>query len=103
MYSGEQFYVKVQGADTTAFSTGNYAMTLNFGNNASPTVPLPNTTVPNGNPLQAGGGQADWVPGQKHQHSADDFHPFHLRHPHGPAFVATTSARDHHHAKHSFM
>ena len=29
VYSGEQFYVKVQGADSTAFSTGNCAMTLN--------------------------------------------------------------------------
>ena len=39
--AGQQFYVKVQGADTTAFSTGAYALTLNFGNGASPTVPLP--------------------------------------------------------------
>jgi hypothetical protein len=61
VYAGEQFYVKVQGADTTAFSTGNYAMTLNFGNGASPPVPLPQTTVPNGNPITGGGGQADGV------------------------------------------
>ncbi len=81
VYSGEQFYVKVQGADSTAFSTGNYAMTLNFGNNASPTVPLPTTTTPNGTPIQGGGGEADSIPGIGH----------HAAHRH----------RGHHHSHHS--
>jgi hypothetical protein len=62
--ANEQFYVKVQGADCNAFSTGNYAMTLNFGSGASPTVPLPNTTTPNGNPISGGGGSADTIPGE---------------------------------------
>src|SRR5207302_1333996 len=29
---GQRFYVKVAGADSTAFGTGAYALTLNFGN-----------------------------------------------------------------------
>src|SRR5205807_2244991 len=52
------FYVKVQGADSTAMSTGAYALTLNFGTGASPTVPLPNTQTLNGNPISSGGGLA---------------------------------------------
>jgi hypothetical protein len=87
VYSGEQFYVKVQGADCTAFSTGNYAMTLNFGTGASPTVPLPNTTTPNGNPITGGGGEADSLPGHADAH-----------HPHGPMIFG---AHGHHGHRHS--
>src|SRR5205823_4497165 len=54
---GQVFYVKVTGADSTAFGTGAYALTLNFGAGSSPTVPLPNTQTANGSPLQGGGGQ----------------------------------------------
>lgn len=54
--AGQQYYVKVAGADTSAFGTGAYAMTLNFGSGANPTVPLPNTQTPNGSPLHSGGG-----------------------------------------------
>ena len=75
--AGEHFYVKVQGADATAFSTGNYAMTLNFGNGASPTVPLPQTQTPNGNPITAGGGEADSLPGHAHSHHNSPHHPRH--------------------------
>jgi hypothetical protein len=57
--ANQQFYVKVAGADTTAFGTGAYALTMNFGSGAMPTVPLPNTTTPNGSPLQSGGGQPE--------------------------------------------
>jgi hypothetical protein len=53
---GATYYVMVRGADTTAFSTGSYALTLNLGTGASPTVPLPNTQTANGNPLSCGGG-----------------------------------------------
>ncbi|MFO0930710.1 MAG: matrixin family metalloprotease [Gemmataceae bacterium] len=53
---GQVFYVKVAGADTTAFGTGRYAMTLNFGGGPAPTVPLPNTQTLNGYPIQGGGG-----------------------------------------------
>jgi hypothetical protein len=54
-----QYYVQVQGADTTAFSTGNYALALNFGNGTTPVVPSAITPIANGNPLSGGGGIAD--------------------------------------------
>jgi len=57
--AGSQYYVKVAGADSTVFGTGAYALTLNFGTGASPAVPLPNTTLANGNPTQGGGGLAE--------------------------------------------
>ncbi|HMC89754.1 MAG TPA: matrixin family metalloprotease, partial [Gemmataceae bacterium] len=60
--AGQVYYVKVTGADTTAFGTGAYALTLNFGTGASPTVPLPNTQLLNGNPIVSGGGLADVPP-----------------------------------------
>ncbi len=59
--AGEQFYVKVTGADSTVFSTGAYALAMNFGTNSMPTVPVANTTTANGNPLQGGGGVASEV------------------------------------------
>jgi hypothetical protein len=91
--AGEQLYVKVQGADSTVFSTGNYAMTLNFGNGASPTVPLPYTTVPDGNPINGGGGAAELPRGFAH-------HPHPL--PKGPlgfpnTFKAGPALHSHHH------
>src|SRR5262249_962078 len=89
VYAGEQFYVKVQGADSTASSTGNYAMTLNFGTGSSPTVPLPNTATPNGNPITGGGGEADSLPGH-----GDGHHGF----SHGPKFFG---AKGHHGHRHS--
>jgi hypothetical protein len=54
--AGGQYYIKVGGYDTTAFATGAYALTLNLGTGPSPTVPLPNTQVLDGNPLTGGGG-----------------------------------------------
>jgi hypothetical protein len=57
--AGQQYYIRVQPAVTTAFGTGVYALTLNLGSNPAPTVPLPNTQVLNGNPIQGGGGLAD--------------------------------------------
>jgi hypothetical protein len=56
--AGQQFYVKVAGADSSAFGTGKYALTLNFGSGPSPTVPLPNTQTANGSTYQSSGGQA---------------------------------------------
>jgi hypothetical protein len=56
--AGSTYYVKVAGADTSPFGTGRYALTLNLGTGASPTVPLPNTQTANGNPLSGSGGQA---------------------------------------------
>lgn len=56
---GQQYFVKVQGADTTAFSTGAYALALNFGTGATPVAASPSTPVLNGIPLNGGGGVAD--------------------------------------------
>jgi len=56
--AGSTYYVKVAAADSTAFGTGKYALTLNMGTGASPTVPMPNTQTVNGNPPSGGGGQA---------------------------------------------
>jgi hypothetical protein len=53
---GATYYVKVQGADTSVFSVGKYALGLNLGTGATPTVAPPNTQTANGNPLSAGGG-----------------------------------------------
>ncbi len=55
---GQQFYVKVGGADTTAFSTGHYALTFAFAGIAPQQIPLPNTQVLNGSPISGSGGQA---------------------------------------------
>jgi len=56
--AGQVIYIKAQGADNTAFGTGNYALTMTFGSNPLPAVTLPNTRLANGNPLSGGGGIA---------------------------------------------
>jgi hypothetical protein len=62
--AGQQFYVKVTGADTSVFGTGAYALAVNFGSGATPTAASPNTATPNGNPLSGGGGLSEntWLP-----------------------------------------
>jgi hypothetical protein len=65
---GQTYYVRVAGANTTVFGTGAYALTLNLGTGPNPTVPLPNTMLLNGNPIQAGGGTPDSVGGHGHRH-----------------------------------
>jgi Matrixin len=60
--AGQQYYVEVTGADTSAFGTGAYALTLNFGTGANPTVPIPDTEDPNGSPLHTGGGSPQKAP-----------------------------------------
>jgi hypothetical protein len=55
---GQQYYVKVTGADSTAFGTGNYNLTVNFGSGSTPTVTSPVSPLANGTVLQAGGGLA---------------------------------------------
>ncbi len=56
---GQVFYIKVGGADSSVFSTGNYAMTLNFGILPTPIVPLPQTMTLDGLIMHAGGGQPE--------------------------------------------
>jgi hypothetical protein len=57
--AGEQFYVKMAGASTTAFGTGAYALVLNLGTGSAPAVTLPNTQDLAGSPPVSGGGMAD--------------------------------------------
>jgi hypothetical protein len=56
--AGQQFYVKVTGADTSAFGTGAYALILNCGSSASPIAPSPETQTADGTTRSAGGGMA---------------------------------------------
>ena len=56
---GEQFYVKVAGADSSVFSVGEYALTVNLGSNATPVAPTPDTPLANGSPTHGGGGQME--------------------------------------------
>jgi hypothetical protein len=60
--AGKQYYVKVAGADTTAFSTGAYALSLNFGSGPSPTPVPPNTQTADGSTFSSGGGEAQTAP-----------------------------------------
>jgi hypothetical protein len=57
LIEGQQFYIKVAGADSTPFSVGEYAVTLNMGILPSPTVPVPNTETANGTFFHSGGSQ----------------------------------------------
>ena len=56
--AGQVYYLVAGSPITTANGTGAYGLSLSFGNNATPTVPLPNTQKLNGNPLSSGGGIA---------------------------------------------
>jgi predicted Zn-dependent protease len=62
--AGQQYFVKVAGANTTAFGTGAYGLSLDFGNNPSPAITPPNTQTLNGNPISGGGGQANRIQDQ---------------------------------------
>jgi hypothetical protein len=61
--AGQQYYVLVQGADTTQMGTGRYALGLNFNGATPPTEASPIVAVPNGSPQHSGGGQADGATG----------------------------------------
>jgi hypothetical protein len=56
---GQVYYVRVAGANTSAFGTGEYALTVNLGTSTAPAVQPPNTQVANGNPENGGGGVAN--------------------------------------------
>ncbi len=53
---GDQFYIAVTGADTTAFSTGDFALSLSLGTATPPIASPPNTQLLNGSTLSGGGG-----------------------------------------------
>jgi predicted Zn-dependent protease len=57
--AGATYYIKVDGADATAFGTGAYALSLNFGSGASPAAASPNTTTANGTTAHSAGGDAN--------------------------------------------
>ncbi len=63
--AGQTYYVKVDGADDSAFGTGKYVMTLNMGAGPSPTPPSPNTQNANGTTPSGGGGLAMSVQAQE--------------------------------------
>jgi hypothetical protein len=60
--AGKVYSIKVVGAETVSaklpFNTGQYALTLNLGSGANPTVPLPSTQTANGATLTSTGGIA---------------------------------------------
>ncbi len=58
--AGQRYYIEVQGADTSVFSTGDYALGLSFNGTTPPTEASPIIAYPNGTPLHAGGGQAQY-------------------------------------------
>lgn len=55
---GQTYYLRVAGANTTAFGTGAYGLTLKFGAN-SPALSPRATQVANANPTNGGGGVAN--------------------------------------------
>ena len=56
--AGQLYYVKVVGAETDALGTGAYALAINTGSGAAPTVPIPNAQVAAGATHQSYSGQA---------------------------------------------
>jgi hypothetical protein len=57
--AGQQLYVRVKGADGSAFSTGRYALVLNTGGGPTPTVPPSIIPILDGDPINGGGGVAE--------------------------------------------
>jgi len=62
IHPGRQVYLEIAGADNSPFATGNYAVTFQWGSTPPGTVPSPIVQVPNGNPIQSGGGLPDGLP-----------------------------------------
>ena len=56
--AGQRYYIQVQGADNTVFSTGDYALGLSFNGTTPPTEASPIISYLNGTPLHSGGGSA---------------------------------------------
>ncbi len=59
VYAFQRYYIKVQGADSTVFSTGDYALGLSFNGTTPPTEASPVIAYRNGTPLTSGGGSAE--------------------------------------------
>jgi hypothetical protein len=56
---GDTYYIRVAGANGTAFGTGAYALTVDLGDDVAPAVTPPDTTMANGDPINGGGGVAN--------------------------------------------
>jgi hypothetical protein len=61
MIVGQTYYVKVAGADTSAFGTGAYSLSLNFGTGATPSAASPSTPIMSSAAPTAGGGLPDKI------------------------------------------
>lgn len=56
---GQQYFVRVAGANPSAFGTGAYALGLNFAGGPTSVARSAYTLTPNGNPMNGGGGVAN--------------------------------------------
>jgi hypothetical protein len=56
---GQTYYLRIAGANTSAFGTGAFGLVLNFNGGTTPVVTGPSTQTPNGNPRNGGGGMAN--------------------------------------------
>lgn len=56
---GKTYYIKVEGADDSAFAVGTYGLIIDLGAKSSPTVAAPKTTKANGRTPSSGGGVAE--------------------------------------------
>ncbi len=77
--SGQTYYLRVDGGDTSAFGTGRYNFSLNFSGGNDPAIPVPYTTTPIGDPPSYEGAIAE------HGHGTFD-------HDHDEAASMTTEA-----------
>jgi hypothetical protein len=68
--SGQTWYVKVEGADSSAFGIGTYAMQVNMGTAQLPVVSGPDTATPVTGP----GGSGSPVVGGDHHHDQETGH-----------------------------
>jgi hypothetical protein len=59
--AAQQYFIQAFTPVSSAVGTGEYALSVTFGDNPTPIVPLPNTTDPNGTPFSSGGGQAESI------------------------------------------
>lgn len=55
----QDFYVKVEGADSSVFNVGSYALIVDMGARTAPRAPTPTNTVANGSTLSGKGGAAE--------------------------------------------
>jgi hypothetical protein len=62
IHAGRQVYLEISGADSSVFSTGNYAVTFQWSSTSPGSVPSPIVHVPMGSPIQTGGAEDEGNP-----------------------------------------